>query len=132
MSLNNKKRISEISKQLCRDLRKRSTPAEDMLWDVLRTKKLLNKKFYRQHPIFYDLEGKETFFIADFYNHEFGLIIELDGEYHKYRLIEDEHRTEILKMLGLKVMRFRNEEILKNIDSVISNIVVEMKTTHSL
>jgi len=122
MSINSKKILSEIAKELCRDLRKRSTKAESILWEELRNRKLYGKKFLRQHPLFYDIHGKESFFIADYYCHENKLIIELDGEYHKYRLTEDEQRTEILNLLGLKVIRFSNKEIEMSIHQVIEAI----------
>jgi len=128
MSLNNRQELVEIAKVVCRDLRKRSTKAEDTLWEYLRNRKLLNKKFYRQYPLFYDLTGKESFFIADFYCYEAKLIIELDGEIHKYKLKEDKSRTDILKMLGLKVIRFKNKEIEGNLNFVLEKIKEELLT----
>jgi len=122
MSLNNKAKLVEIAKVVCRELRKRETDAEEILWKKLRNRKLLNKKFYRQYPLFYDLTGKESFFVADFYCYEAKLIIELDGEIHKYKLKEDKSRTDILNMLGLKVIRFKNEEVERNIDGVLEEI----------
>ena len=122
MSLNKKRELTEIAKLICRDLRKNSTKAEKILWNKLRNRKLDGKKFLRQHPIFYDLKSTESFFVADFYCFEEKLIIELDGHYHKYRLREDEERTEILNLLGLKVIRFSNEEVLYNVDEVLERI----------
>ncbi len=127
MSLNSRAKLVEVAKVVCRDLRKRSTNAEKVLWEELRNKKLSGKKFYRQHPIFHDITGKETFFIADFYCHQNKLIIELDGEYHKYRLTEDLERTDILKSLGLKVLRFKNREVEEDIDLVLKRIKEEIK-----
>ncbi|MBV6422228.1 MAG: hypothetical protein DAHOPDDO_03521 [Ignavibacteriaceae bacterium] len=128
MSLNSKTRLVEVAKIVCRDLRKRATNAEEILWEYLRNRKLLNKKFYRQYPLFYDLTGKESFFVADFYCYEAKLIIELDGEIHKYKLKEDKSRTDILNMLGLKVMRFRNNEVEENLDLVLERIKEELLT----
>lgn len=122
MSLNKKRELTEIAKLICRDLRKNSTEAEKILWNKLRNRKLDDKKFLRQHPIFYDLTVTESFFVADFYCSEEKLIIELDGHYHKYRLKEDEERTEILNMLGLRVIRFSNEDVFNNIDNVLKLI----------
>lgn len=59
MSLNRKKELIEIARVICRDLRKNSTMAENIFWEVVRNKKLNGKKFYRQHPLFYDITGKE-------------------------------------------------------------------------
>lgn len=125
MSLNNKKKLSEIAKFLCRELRKNSTRAEKVLWNALRAKKL-GAKFYRQHPIFHDITGKETFFVADFYCHEQKLIIELDGNYHQYRLKEDNERTNILNGLGLNIIRFSNENTINDLDNVIAKIKKEL------
>ncbi len=70
MSLNRKRELSDIAKVICRELRKNSTEAEQLLWSVLRNRKLEGKKFLRQHPMFYDISGIESFFVADFYCHE--------------------------------------------------------------
>ena len=123
MSINRIKELAETAKIVCRDLRRNSTPAEELLWGgAIRNRKLDGKKFLRQHPLFYDITGKESFFIADFYCHEEKLIIELDGVYHKYRLREDKERTKILNFLGIKVIRFKNEEVLKNLERVLKKI----------
>ena len=118
MSLNSKQKLTETAKLICRDLRKNPTQAERMFWEIVRNKKFLGLKFYRQYPIFYDLTGKQTFFIADFFCFEEKLVVELDGKYHRYRLKEDEERTKILNHLGLEVIRFSNEDIMKNINKV--------------
>ncbi len=101
MSLNKKWELRELAKVFCRDLTKKSTKAEQILWRSLRNRYLDGRKFLRQHPLFYDLNGKESFFIADFYCYEEKLIIELDGEYHKYRLAEDNLRSDIIKYFGI-------------------------------
>ena len=124
MSLNSKQKLTETAKLICRELRKNPTQAERMFWEMVRNKKFLGKKFYRQYPIFYDLSGKETFFITDFFCFEGKLVVELDGKYHLYRLKEDEERTKILNHLGLKVIRFSNEDIIKNINKV-ANVLEE-------
>lgn len=118
MSLNHKKELVKIAKVICRELRITSTAAEKLFWEEVRNRRL-GKKFYRQYPFFYDLTGIESFFIADFYCHEEKLIIEIDGEVHKYRLKEDEKRTKILNLLGLKVLRFNNERIINKLDEVL-------------
>jgi very-short-patch-repair endonuclease len=122
MSLNRKRELREIAKVVCRELRKNSKQAENILWNAIRNRKLEGRKFLRQHPLFYDITGKESFFVADFYCHEDKLIIELDGGYHKYQLKEDEERTEILNLLGLRVVRFKNEKIFHNLDDVLNEI----------
>jgi very-short-patch-repair endonuclease len=119
LSLNNKTKLIEVAKVVCRELRKNSTKAEKKLWGAVRNKKFYGKKFYRQYPFFHDISGKETFFIADFFCYDEKLIIELDGKYHQYRFQEDKERTKILNFLGIRVIRFRNEEIMNHLDEVI-------------
>jgi very-short-patch-repair endonuclease len=125
MSLNHKKELVEIAKSVCRQLRINSTDAEKLFWEEVRNRRFENKKFYRQYSFFYDLTGIESFFIADFYCHEEKLIIEIDGKVHNYKLKEDEMRTKILNMLGLKVIRFRNEQIIDHLGEVLKKIKVE-------
>ena len=122
MSLNRKKELIEIAKVICRDLRKNSTIAEKIFWEAVRNKKFNGKKFYRQYPLFYDITGKESFFVADFYCHEENLVIELDGRYHQYRLKADTERTETLNYLGLKVLRFKNNDIINNLSDVLTKV----------
>lgn len=122
MSINKRKKLAKIAKIVCRDLRRNSTLAEELLWEALRNRQVDDKKFLRQHPLFYDITGKESFFITDFYCHEEKLVIELDGVYHKYRLNEDKERTEILEFLGIKVIRFKNEEVVNDLESVLAKI----------
>ncbi|MDP2363306.1 MAG: DUF559 domain-containing protein, partial [Ignavibacteria bacterium] len=55
MSLNRKKELSLIAKELCRKLRANQTNSEAYIWEIVRNRKLLGKKFLRQHPVYYDL-----------------------------------------------------------------------------
>ena len=97
-------------------LRKECTPAEDFLWTIIRNRKLKGFKFRRQHPIYR--------FIADFYCHEALLVIELDGGIHSMKDVKeyDKDREDLLKELDLVVLRFTNEEVLRETDKVISII----------
>jgi very-short-patch-repair endonuclease len=122
MSINRKVELTEIAKSVCRELRKNPTKPEIILWESLRRIKNCGKKFLRQYPFFHDITGKVSFFVGDFYCHEEKLIVELDGKYHKYKLKEDEQRTRILNYLGLRVIRFKNENVINNIDYVLSEI----------
>ncbi len=128
MSLNSKNELVKVAKIVCRDLRKNSTNAERIFWEAVRNRKFLNKKFYRQYPIFHDITGRETFFVADFYINENKLVIELDGIIHKYRLAEDDIRTEILNSLGLRVVRFSNDEIEIDIKKVLNSLIKYLKS----
>lgn len=111
-----------VAKRLCRDLRKHSTKAEQIFWESVRDRRFMNKKFYRQHPIFFDILGKETFYIADFFCYEEKLVVEIDGGYHKRRKDHDALRTSIMKVLGINVIRFHNREVENNLGSVLQKL----------
>ncbi len=125
MSLNSKQ-LKFIAKELCRKLRKDATSSERILWEVVRNRKLDGFKINRQFPIFYDLNGIEKFFIADFYCHQKRLVIEIDGGYHKRQIDYDKLRTEIINLIGIKVIRFKNEEVENNLKEVIEKIKNEL------
>ena len=104
-----------ILKDFARENRKNMTEAESVLWNSLRNKNL-GVKFLRQHII--------DDYIVDFVCQETGLIIEVDGGYHSEpcQKEDDETRTRYLESKGFKVIRFTNEEILFNIESVINRV----------
>ena len=99
-------------------LREHMTLAELTLWERL-NKSQLNYRFKAQHPI--------DIFIVDFYCHKCKLVIELDGEIHLSRKEYDEGRTAELERFGLKVIRFSNNEVLTNIENVITEIKENLK-----
>ena len=99
-----------------RGLRCNLTDAEKLLWLKIRRKQVNNYQFFRQKPI-----GK---YIVDFYCKDCNLIIEIDGGQHcedKY-ITKDKLREKYLNSLGLKVIRFSNLDILKNVDNVLIKI----------
>jgi very-short-patch-repair endonuclease len=100
-----------------KELRKRSTPEEHLLWAKLRAGQL-GYKFRRQHSI-----GP---YIADFYCSEKKLIIELDGNQHLDNKGYDLERTNYFESLDIKVLRFWNDEI-NNIEKIISRIIEFLK-----
>src|SRR5690606_23344191 len=99
-------------------MRKEPTQAEDFLWQQLRNKNL-DEKFRRQHLI--------DDFIVDFVCLSKRLVIEVDGEIHNFQQEHDEQRTLMLNEKGFKVIRFKNEEVLGNIESVLNQIKEELK-----
>lgn len=102
--------------ELCRKLRKEQTTAEKLLWDCLRARRLNGLKFRRQHPL-----GR---YIADFYCAERRLVVELEGKVHdiKDQQEYDKIRRETIEAMGLTVLRFKNEEVLENIERVLAHI----------
>jgi very-short-patch-repair endonuclease len=107
---------SQETAGFARQLRKRMTPYEKILWQRLRGKNILGVKFRRQHPI--------GFYFADFYCHEISLVIEVDGKIHqkKDKKEHDENRSAEMNRLGIKVLRFTNEEIKHHIEQVMHKI----------
>ncbi len=98
-----------------RENRKTPTPAEQKMWEeVLQGKKLMGLKFSRQKPL-----GE---FIVDFYCSELLLAIEIDGDSHGKQIEYDTKRTEKLNALGITVIRYTNEEVMKNIDGVYEDL----------
>ena len=122
MSLSVKDKLIPIAKGVCRELRSNATPAEQLFWEEVRDRKFLNLKFYRQHPLFVDINGRETFFVADFYCHEKKLIIEIDGRIHDFQTNDDVLREQIIRDKSIRVLRFRNEEVEKDIFGVLDRV----------
>jgi predicted helicase/very-short-patch-repair endonuclease len=101
-----------------RELRKNQTDAEEMLWQILRNRQLGNLKFRRQHPL-------RVGFILDFYCADKKLGIEIDGGYHNsYDQKEyDSMRTEAINEYGINIIRFTNDEVINDTDSVLRQIL---------
>lgn len=97
-------------------LRNNGTSAEATLWKLISNKKLEGRKFRRQHSV--------ENYILDFYCPAEKLAIELDGERHftELGLIEDEKRDKKLKELGIRVLRFENEDVFKATNAVLEKI----------
>jgi len=107
-----------------RILRRNMTEEEQLLWQKLRGRRFSGLKFLRQHPIIYELVNDERkYFIPDFYCAEKSVIIEVDGKIHEFQKEKDEHSEEILKEMGLRVLRIRNEELI-NIYAVLKKIEI--------
>jgi very-short-patch-repair endonuclease len=125
--MKSRKKITELVKEM----RKRQTPEEDILWQELRRKFVVGLKFFRQHPIIYGNIDKEIlFFVADFYCAKAALVIEVDGKFHDFKQEYDSYREQILKDKGLTVLRIKNEE-LSNVQLVLEKIQFHLKNTVS-
>jgi len=106
-----------------RELRKNQTPAEEILWELLRDRRFLDLKFRRQHQI-----GD---YIADFYCHEHKAVIELDGGIHRTKDAKDAKRDSYMQSLGLTVLRFPNDAILDSPDRVLDQVVEALDVSPS-
>ncbi|MDP8246975.1 MAG: endonuclease domain-containing protein [Candidatus Tritonobacter lacicola] len=103
-------------KKRARQLRERQTATEARLWYHLRNRRMKGNKFRRQHPI-----GK---YVVDFYCPNACLAIELDGGGHaeEKQKIYDDEREKILASYGVKVVRFWDNEVWQELESVLQRI----------
>jgi len=106
-------------KERSRDLRKNLTDAEQKLWHMLRNKQINDHKFRRQFVL-----GN---YIVDFICLDKRLIVEVDGGQHMDNVDYDLLRDEWLKSQNFKVLRFWNNQVLNEIDSVLEVIVKNLK-----
>jgi very-short-patch-repair endonuclease len=106
-------------RQFARALRKHPTRAEDILWTQLRGSRFEGAKFRRQVPI--------DRYVVDFYCHAAKLVVELDGKQHEWFADYDSGRTEILERLGIRVIRFTNDEVCNDVDAVLARIHAELR-----
>ena len=103
-------------KELARQLRNNSTKAEIILWQKLKGKQMYGYDFHRQKPI--------DNYLIDFFCHELMLGIEVDG--YSHQIIEvfnkDVKKEGVMNMLGIHILRFSDEQVLKDTDNVIRAI----------
>ena len=103
-------------KELARKLRNNSTQSEIRLWQQLKGKQFFGYDFHRQKPLLN--------YIADFYCYELNLVIELDGYTHQFEAtaIKDEIKQAELEQLGLTVLRFDDDEVMKDMNNVFREL----------
>ena len=95
-----------------RELRQNATDAERALWQAISARKIAGIRFNRQVPI--------SPFICDFVARSIGLVIEVDGGQHSADA--DEGRTSHIEAKGFRVIRFWNNDVLTNLDGVVTEI----------
>ena len=101
-----------------RGLRRKSTDAETLLWNLLRNRQLNGHKFRRQVPI--------GAYIVDFLCFERMLIVELDGGQHQGLAGYDYERTKFLESRGFRVLRFWNNQIFEEMEGVQEAILIAL------
>ncbi len=101
--------VTKAKLERAKELRREMTPAEKILWEELRANKL-GVRFRRQQVI----QG----FIVDFYCHKAGLVVEVDGDVHDLQKEEDERREKALSEMGLRIVRFGNDEVMGSLSAV--------------
>mgnify|MGYP003428853656 FL=1 len=104
------------TKPIARSLRLRMTDAEHRLWFRLRRKQLHGVQFYRQKPL--------GAYVVDFYAPAVGLVVEVDGGQHfeEAAMLADARRTDVLRGMGLQVLRFDNRQVLLETEAVVEEI----------
>jgi len=108
-------RVSDKQREFAKKLRREMTHAEKILWVHLRTNKLNGLHFRRQQIVF----G----YFADFYCHQHALIVELDGGIHETQKEYDAERERHLKEHGFRILRFKNEEVERDLNGVLRKIL---------
>ena len=115
----------KLLNQLKRERIKNPTEAEKIVWECLKTKKIGGYKFRREHII--------DEYIVDFVCLAKNLVVEVDGGYHDTIETQeaDKIRTENLENLGFRVVRFKNEQVIGDIESVLDKIEYELRMSFS-
>ncbi len=103
-------KYNQNNKKFGRENRKFPTKSESLVRNMILKNKKLGYRFLRQKLIWN--------YIVDFYCSELKLVIELDWETHSYKYDKDRAREKYLKDLGLTVIRYYDEQVLKNLEWV--------------
>lgn len=101
-------------KEKARELRNNSTRTEILLWTFLKGRQLRGYDFHRQKPI--------DEYIVDFFCSELSLAIEIDGLSHIGKELYDSKRQDRLEQLGVKFLRFKDEDVFYNCDYIVKEI----------
>ena len=99
---------------LAKQLRNKGTVAEIRLWQCLKSKQMLGYDFDRQKPV--------DNYIVDFFCNELMLAIEIDGITHNHKLEDDKLRQRKLESLGIRFLRFYDDDVGNNLDGVLTAI----------
>jgi very-short-patch-repair endonuclease len=108
-------RIPEGLADRAKEFRRVMTPAEAVLWQELRGRRLAGWKFRRQQIV----DG----FVVDFYCHAAALVVEVDGGVHSQQTESDQARDETLASRGIFVLRVTNNDVLTNLELVVRRIL---------
>jgi very-short-patch-repair endonuclease len=114
-------RLTESQRSFARDLRRKQTDAEHRLWHQLRARRFMGLRFRRQHPI-----GP---YYADFACLELRLVVELDGGQHNSESghRRDAVRSGLLAARGYRVIRFWDNDVLRNTRGVLESIALTVE-----
>ncbi|MHB9025585.1 MAG: endonuclease domain-containing protein [Armatimonadota bacterium] len=114
-------KVSEVNIARAKRMRRCLTREERMLWERLRNNQLAGFHFRRQQII--------CGYIADFYCHAAGVVVEVDGEIHRQRFEHDKHRDVVFAARDLNVIHVKNHEVNEDIEKVLRMIEVACRGT---
>jgi very-short-patch-repair endonuclease len=114
-------RVDAAKADLAKELRRRMTREERILWQRLRTDQLDGFHFRRQQVI----DG----YIVDFYCHAAALVVEIDGAVHQEQWEYDAQRDQVLAARGLRVLRVKNNEIHDDLAGVLARIAAACRAS---
>ena len=106
-------------KKRSREMRNNPTRAEEKFWEDLLKHKKTGYQFYRQKPLYH--------YIADFYSAKLKMVVEIDGSSHDDKEEYDENRDNLMNGYNLKVIRYRNDEVLEKSDKVKKDFNKQIK-----
>ena len=90
------------------------TPSEEILWEAIRARRCGGMKFRRQVPV--------SWFVVDFLCMESSLVVEVDGSIHDLQKQYDQEREEEIQLLGYKILRFTNDQVIHHLGEVLDAI----------
>jgi very-short-patch-repair endonuclease len=105
-----------------RELRKKQTETEKIIWELVRNRHIKGQKFLRQHPFVFEYENRKRLFVADFYCAEKHLVVEIDGKIHENQKEHDRLRDYLMQEMDLTVMRFTNNEVQHDLEGVLRKL----------
>jgi very-short-patch-repair endonuclease len=114
-------KVSARQLENAKALRHEMTPSEKILWKHLKANRLSGLHFRRQQIV----HG----YFADFFCHQHALIVEVDGGIHELQEEYDADREVYLRALGFRIIRFKNDEVNRDLKSVLQKIIDECKRT---
>lgn len=107
-------KYNQNNKKFWRHNRKLPTKSESLVWNMILKNKNLWYRFLRQKLIWN--------YIVDFYCAKLWLAIELDWDTHNYKYDEDKKREDYLKSLWLKIIRYKDDQILGNLENILEDL----------
>ena len=109
-----------------RQLRKEQTDTEKLLWHFLRGRRFCGFKLRRQYPV--------GGYILDFYCHDAGLAVELDGGGHneEEQRRYDEERTKVIQAANIRIVRFWNNDLFNSLEEVLEELHVQLMVGNAI